>query len=226
MVIQDKTAMKVGVDGVLVGAATNFNNPQSILDVGAGTGLLSFFAAQRTKARITAIEIEENAYKQCCENVRLNKLTDRIQVLHTSFQDYYKKSTEQYDAIISNPPFFDNAMKSGDSRRNIARHSLFLPKEDLIKGVAVLLKKEGIFSLILPYSAANDFDALCHNENLFCCRKLIIKPKENKPPNRIILEYSFIRQNLITESLALRENDTNEYTAAYKKITKKYYLHF
>jgi tRNA1Val (adenine37-N6)-methyltransferase len=223
---QDKTAMKVGVDGVLIGAAARFGISKTVLDIGAGTGLLSFMAAQRTDAHITALEIEKNAFDQCSENVRLNNLENRIHVLHTSFQGYYKNNRSKFDFIISNPPFFEKSLKSKYENRNIARHSDILSKRELVKGSSILLKPAGVFTLILPIGFEKPFDRLCREQGLFCSYKLIIKPKENKPANRIIAEYSYVKKKLFTDMLIVRDNNSNQYTKAYKKLTKDFYLHF
>jgi len=175
---------------------------------------------------VTALEIEKNAFNQCVENIKLNKQEDRITALNVSFQDYYKECKEKFDFIICNPPFFNNSFKSPDEKRNIARHSHLLPKEELIKGVSEILIKNGIFSVILPFESELIFEQMCNNYGLFCRYKLIISPKENKNPNRIIIEFSGEKEEILIENIAIRENDTNQYTKAYKKLTKDFYLHF
>ncbi len=223
---QDKTAMKVGVDGVLLGAVSHFNQSHSILDVGTGTGLLSFMAVQRTNAFITALEIDKNAFMQCRENIKLNHFENRITVLNTSFQEFSKSSKQKFDFIISNPPFFENSAKSEYQSKNTARHSKMLPKFDLVNGVSQLLNPDGKFSVILPYEFEESFEKLCNDFNLFSDYKLIIYPKENKKPNRIILEFSFKKYAVKTEKIVIRENDTNQYTKTYKELTKDFYLQF
>ena len=223
---QEKTAMKVGVDGVLLGAVSHFGNAEKILDIGAGTGLLSLMTAQRTNAEITALEIEKDAYNQCVENVKLNKQERRIEVVRNSFQEYCIMSKTKFDFIICNPPFFENSQKSKLKNRNIARHSDSLSKEEIIKGVSNLLNPEGIFSIILPTQFEQSFENLCNNYGLFCNYKLKVKPKNTKAANRIISEFSYVKKNVFTEILILRENNTNQYTKAYKELTKDFYLNF
>jgi len=223
---QEKTAMKVGVDGVLLGAVSHFGNAEKILDIGAGTGLLSLMTAQRTNAEITALEIEKDAYNQCVENVKLNKQERRIEVVRNSFQEYCIMSKTKFDFIICNPPFFENSQKSKLENRNIARHSDSLSKEEIIKGVSNLLNPEGIFSIILPTQFEQSFENLCNNYGLFCNYKLKVKPKNTKAANRIISEFSYVKKNVFTEILILRENNTNQYTKAYKELTKDFYLNF
>ncbi len=226
LINQDKTAMKVGVDGLLLGAISHFGNAFSVLDVGAGTGLLSFMSAQKTNAEITALEIEKDAFDQCYENVKLNKKQDIIRVLNISFQEFYQITQQKFDFIICNPPFFENSTKSKSVNKNTARHSDTLPKEDLVKGVSKLLNPEGKFSVILPFKYENYFEKLCFHYGLFLIYKLIIYPKSQKLPNRIILEFSPKKIVLKAEKLIIRENDTNQYTKTYKELTKDFYLHF
>lgn len=120
---QDKTSMKVGVDSVLLGATASFGNPKNILDIGAGTGLLSFMAEQRTNAKIVAVEIEKNAFSQCKENIIFNKKEDKIEVHNVSVQDFAKQKTNKFDHIICNPPYFENSYLSEINVKNIARHT-------------------------------------------------------------------------------------------------------
>ncbi len=223
---QDKTAMKVGTDGVLLGAVSHFASAKRILDVGAGTGLLSFTAAQRTDAEIVALEIDKDAFIQCSENIELNNLNGRIKVINITFQEYYKTENTKFDFIISNPPFFENSQKSVSEKRNIARHSDTLSKEELISGVLKLLSTEGTFSIILPAEFEKSFDDLCRSRNLYCNYKMYVFPKKDKPANRIITEYSFVKKNIFTEKLIIRENDTNLYTNEYRELTKDFYLNF
>ncbi len=226
LINQDKTAMKVGVDGVLLGAVSHLGNALSVLDVGAGTGLLSFMAAQKSNAQITAIEIEKNAFNQCLENVKLNNKQERINVLNISFQEFYKTAQQKFDFIICNPPFFENSEKSKTISKKIARHSDSLPKENLVQGVSKLLNFGGTFSVILPYEFENYFEKLCSDYGLFSIYKLIVFSKSYKLPNRIIFEFSTDKFALKTEKLIIRENDTNQYTKTYKKLTKDFYLHW
>ncbi|MCF6183536.1 MAG: methyltransferase [Bacteroidales bacterium] len=222
---QDKTAMKVGVDGVLLGAVSHFGQAKTVLDIGAGTGLLSFMSAQKTNAEIIALEIEKDAFNQCVGNVKLNKKQDRIRVLNISFQEFYQTTQQKFDFIICNPPFFENSEKSKNESKNVARHSDSLPKEDLVQGISKLLNFGGTFSVILPFEFEKSFEKLCSDYGLFCNRKLIVFPKSDKLPNRIIFEFSQEKYAVKTGKIVIRENDTNQYTKEYKKLTKDFYLH-
>lgn len=225
-IFQDRTAMKVGVDGVLLGAVSHFENSKNILDIGAGTGLIALMAAQKTDAKITAVEIDKNAFLQCRENVRFNGQSRRIEVVNSSFQEFYVKIKKKFDFIISNPPYFENSLKSKINTRNTARHSDLLSKEELVKGAAKILSVQGIFSVILPAEFESNFEEICNKNNLFCNYKMYIKPKQNKAVNRIIFEFSAVKKNFLTETLIIRDTYTNQYTKAYKELTKDLYLHF
>lgn len=221
---QDKTAMKVGVDSVLLGSLASFNKPNNVLDIGAGTGLLSFMAEQRTNAKIVAIEIEKNAFLQCKENVILNKKEIKIEVYNISIQEYAKKTKEKFDHIICNPPYFENSYLSKNNSKNIARHTNELSYNELIVCVHKLLTEKGIFSVILPFEKHNNFVQLSLAKQLFCFREILIFPKENKQANRTILEFSKQKNEFVSEIIIIRKSDTNQYTEQYKKLTKDFYL--
>lgn len=123
--------MKVGVDGVLLGAWVSIGNAKSILDIGAGTALLSLMLAQKSMAEITAVEIEENAFNQAKENIALSKWGRRIKIINCSIQEYAEKTIEKFDLIGCNPPYFSASLSSPDNQRNLARHDNTLPMEDL-----------------------------------------------------------------------------------------------
>jgi len=149
---QDRCAMKIGTDGVLLGAWISLgNNPESILDIGAGTGILSLQLAQRSFAEtIEAIEIDENAFEQCVSNFETSPWGDRLFCFHASAQEFATEVEEEYDLIISNPPFYSDDYKSDDSARNTARFTDTLPFKDLAIVAFQFLSENGIFALILP----------------------------------------------------------------------------
>ena len=221
---QDKTAMKVGVDSVLLGAVANFNKPKTILDIGAGTGLLSFMSEQRTDAQIIALEIDEDAYKQCIENIVLNNKIESIKAYHISVQDFAKQSNQKFDHIISNPPYFDNSFQAENRQRNIARHSQELTHVELISSVSKLLSEKGTFTLILPYEKHENFIQFSLEKRLYSVRKIIVFPNEIKESNRVIMEFSKIKKELFEEKIYIRNSKTNEYSKEYKNLTKDFYL--
>ena len=166
---QDRCAMKIGTDGVLLGAWTNLDlQPQTILDIGAGTGVLSLMLAQRSpSADLEAIEIDEAAYEQCVENFEASSWADRLFCYHAGLDEFMDEIEHPYDLIISNPPFYAEQVSSGDAARDRARQKQSLPFEELLQGVAKLLAPEGLFSTIIPYKEEADFIALAASYGLF-----------------------------------------------------------
>ena len=132
---QDKCAMKVGTDAVLLGSWATANGSHLILDVGTGTGIIAMMLAQKTIAHIDAIDIDELACIQAAQNVSESKFFGRVEVMHTSLQQYVKNAQKKYDLIITNPPYFEQSLKSSDEQRSCARHADVLPFDELIDGV-------------------------------------------------------------------------------------------
>jgi tRNA1Val (adenine37-N6)-methyltransferase len=138
IVKQNKCAMKVGTDAVLLGAWANLPPTGSVLDVGTGTGIIAMMAAQRSNGNVDAIEIDIDAYIQAAENCANCKWQDRINVHHKSLQDYSAETNKKYDAIVSNPPYFDNCLQAASESRTMARHTCTLKFEELLHGAISL----------------------------------------------------------------------------------------
>jgi len=219
-------AMKVGVDAVLLGASINVNNAKTILDIGTGTGIIALMLAQKSKALIDAVEIDNDAYEQAKINIDNAPWQSRMKVHHCSIQDYCLSSNSKYDLIVSNPPFFINSFKAPDANRQIARHTDLLSQEDLISSVIHFLAKDGRFCLILPYNEAILFKNKAANHLLYCNKTTYVQPKENKSSHRLLMEYSFNNKNLMENKLVIEEAQRHHYTDAYKELTKDYYLAF
>ncbi len=220
---QDKTAMKISTDGVLFGACCNFENAENILDIGTGTGLLSLMAAQKSAAKITAVEIDNDAYLQAVENVKNSKFSDRIKIFHGDFLTFYKTCGEKYGYIISNPPFFENAFKSNDYKRNFARHTDSLPFEMMIKGVKEIISENGFFSVIIPFDKSLDFVRLCALSKLHLCKKITVYSKRNVPPFRVILTFSKQILPIDYDEIFIYENNKT-YSEKFRRLTANFYL--
>lgn len=221
---QSKTAMKAGTDGVLLGACCDFSKAENILDIGTGTGLITLMAAQKSNAKITAIEIDEDAFEQAKENFEVSKFKDRIKILHDDFLIFAEHHNQKFDYIVSNPPFFQNSKKSDNSQRNLARHTDSLPFKKMIFGVNNLLDYNGTFSVIIPYNEILDFTYWCAKCGMHICRKIVIYTKPNTTPLRAILSYSKTIRPLIQNDLII--NDQNgKYSQDFRTITKDFYLH-
>ena len=150
---QDRCAMKVGTDGVLLGAWCPIdNNPFSVLDIGAGTGILSLMLAQRSNAsQIDAIEIDEDAFEQCVDNFESSPWSDKLFCFHAGLDEFMEEPEDEYDLIISNPPFYTEDYKTENEQRDLARFSDALPFEDLVEATHLLLSENGIFAVIIPF---------------------------------------------------------------------------
>ena len=178
---QDKCAMKIGTDAVLLGAWVDIgNNPFSIFDIGSGTGILALMLAQRCHAEvIDAIEIDENAYEQCVDNFENSPWSDRLFCYHASLEEFADEVEDAYDIIISNPPFYSEDFKSDNSQRDLARFVDALPFEHLLKSVSKLLSEKGRFSVIIPFKEEENFIGLASEVNLFPNRILRVKGNPN-----------------------------------------------
>ena len=222
---QDRCAMKIGTDGVLLGAWVSLEkNPQSILDIGAGTGILSLQLAQRCQAEtLEAIEIDEDAFEQCVGNFENSPWGDRLFCFHASAQEYAAEMEEEYDLIISNPPFYSDEYKSGDNKRNTARFTDTLPFRDLAIFAYQFLSEKGIFALILPRKEEENFIALALEVGLFPKRICRVKGNPTSEVKRSLMEFIFEKSEIIEEELTI-EISRHVYTEAYKNLVKDFYL--
>ncbi len=224
--LQDKTAMKVGTDGVLLGAWANCSRKKQILDIGAGTGLISIMLAQRSEANIFAVEIEENAYKQAVENINACRWKERIQIFHTSFQQFASKTTKKFDLIVCNPPFFTNSLKANTENRTLARHNHSLPFAELIAGVSNILAENACFCLIIPSDLETKIQTIAQKNGLFCAEKLNVKPTPTKPPKRVLMNFSHKKNPTKNNFLTIEIGKRHEYSHEYMELTKDFYLKF
>ncbi|HMQ89268.1 MAG TPA: methyltransferase [Flavilitoribacter sp.] len=222
---QDRCAMKVGTDGVLLGAWVDAAGAERILDIGTGTGLIALMLAQKSAAaRITGIDIDPSATVQALENVRASPWSDRIAVIQVSAQEFGRAQGREFDLIVSNPPYFDKALLSADQGRNRVRHTIDLSYGDLVKAVDGLLADEGRFYVILPARAAEGFCRIGRYFGVHCTGMLKISTKSGKPVSRVILE--FRRQESIAweEELTIQGDHDSRWSEAYRKLTAPFYL--
>lgn len=226
-IIQEQAAMKVGTDGVLLGAWANVGSAGTILDVGTGTGLIALMMAQRSKAFITGIEIESKAAEEASANVSNSPWNQRINILNTSFQDFVKTKPDPFDLIISNPPFFANSQKSKSELLAIAKHNHMLPPADLIKGAAQLLKADGKIAVILPADSLRLIEDLAAKEQLYLIRKTEVRPNNLKKPHRYLMEFGNTGGNIVeTDVIRIHNDDGLDFTPQYKELTGAFYLNF
>lgn len=223
---QEKCAMKVGTDAVLLGAWVQPKNPKTILDIGTGTGVIALMIAQKTEGEIDAIEIDENAFEQAKENVLASKWNNRVHVHHISLQNFSKNSTNKYDLIVSNPPYFVDSFKSNAEARNSARHADQLPFSELIKCVSNLLENDGVFCVIMPVTEGYKLRDLAAYNHLYLTRLTLVKTKKEKTEKRFLMQFEKQNKKLIETELVIEKNDRHAYTAEYIELTKDYYLYF
>ena len=223
---QDKTAMKVGTDGVLLGAWTPINhNPFSILDIGTGTGLIALMLAQRTTAeQIDALEIDEDAYEQAVDNFENSPWSDRLFCFHAGLDEFIEEPEDEYDLIVSNPPFYSEDYKTENEQRDLARFQDALPFEDLVEAADLLLSENGILAVIIPYKEESRFIALAKDFDLFPTKITRVKGTPTSEIKRSLLAFS--RHEIIdilTDELVI-ETDRHIYTPEYISLTKDFYL--
>lgn len=221
-VIHQHSAMKVGTDGVLLGAWANVDNAKKALDIGAGTGLISLMLAQRnTNLSIDAVEIDEASFREMEMNFDNSAWKKRLKGYCIDIADF--KSTNAYDLIVSNPPFFNLGTQSPILNRLNARHNQSLPQEILIAVVNRLLLPFGKFCIILPTIEGEQLIEACKKSNLFTTRKTYFIPKEGRKTERLLLEFQK-KQKELTENKIIQYNQKNEWHADYIALTKDFYL--
>ena len=222
---QDQCAMKIGTDGVLLGAWANIeHNPFSVLDIGAGTGVISLMLAQRCNAElIDAIEIDDLAYEQCVSNFENSPWGDRLFCYHATFQEFVGEIDDKYDLIISNPPFYTNAHKSNNSQRDLSRFEDALPFEHLVYGASKLLEQNGKFVLIIPFSEEQNFIKSAEEVSLFPSKILRVKGTPESEVKRSLIELTFDNVKTAISELVI-ETSRHQYTNDYVELTKEFYI--
>jgi tRNA1Val (adenine37-N6)-methyltransferase len=218
---QDHCGMKVGTDGILLGAWADGIKAQHILDIGTGTGLIALMLAQRSQAQIDAIEIDRDAYQQALDNTAQSPWSHRITVHHGAIQGY--DTARVYDLIVSNPPFFAQSSLSLDLARNTARQSDRLIMPDLLQATQRLLRDSGKLAIVYPILQAEQFSREAEACGLFCQRRLWVRPTLNHPPKRVLMEWGRYRRTLEEATIAI-EIDRHHYTQNYLQLTRDFLL--
>lgn len=222
---QERCSMKVGTDGVLLGAWCDVSCSSEILDVGTGTGLIALMLAQRNgSANICGIEIDKDASEQALENVNGSPWCDRVKIENVSLQNFALTTERSFDLIVSNPPYFCNSLKNPDGRKSTARHTDELPFEDLLKCSAKLLKNSGKLAVVLPIAEGNLFAELAENIGLNCSKRVDVCPKPDSAPKRLLLEFSKSRTETKTDTLVIETETRHCYSPEFKNLTKDFYL--
>jgi len=224
--VQEQSAMKVGTDGVLLGAWAKAADSSSILDIGTGTGLIAIMMAQKAKnAKIDAVEIDKKAFEEAKSNMANAPWADRLSVVQSSIQDYAKLSDSSYDLIVSNPPFFSGGTLSSNNTRNNIRHTTKLPHGDLLAAVRRLLTPEGRFCVILPLIEGLRLREMGERYGLYCSHLTQVKPKADKSVERLLLQFELNKEvETVEDDLIIQHDERNHYTEEYIALTGAFYL--
>ncbi len=224
---QDKCAMRVSTDAVLLGAWTSTNGSKYILDIGTGTGVIALMMAQKSEARIVAIDIDKESYEQALTNVQESNYADRISVIHCAFQDFVQEQSQKFNLIVTNPPYFIDSLKSNTGSRTIARHTDTLSFDDLISGVKKILHEKGKFCLILPKNEAETFRSKAEAHGLYLSKLMRVRTTtEKSSEKRHLMQFEFKESEFSESTLIIEADSHRNYTAEYKALTKDFYINF
>ena len=222
---QDRCAMKIGTDGVLLGAWTPVDTSlESILDIGTGTGIIALMLVQRSNADVVdAIEIDADAYEQCVENFEGSPWGDRLYCYHAGLDEFVDEIEDQYELITCNPPFYSENVSSGNLQRDQARQNGFLPFNELIASAAVLLAENGLFTTVIPYKEKDEFVAMAEEKGLYLIKCTFVKGNSTAEVKRVLLAFSKNKTPLESSELVI-ETERHSYTDDYIALTKEFYL--
>jgi tRNA1Val (adenine37-N6)-methyltransferase len=223
---QDKSAMKIGTDGVLLGAWSPIpKNTYSVLDIGTGTGIIALMIAQRSTAQqIDALEIDEDAYEQATENFENSPWSDRLFCFHAGLDELIEDPEDEYDLIISNPPFYTENYKTENTQRDLARFEDAMPFEMLVEAADLLLSENGIFSVIIPFKEEEHFLALAKKFELIPMKITRVKGTPSSEIKRSLLAFRRFKTKEIEIDDLIIETERHVYTAEYISLTKDFYL--
>ena len=241
-VSQARSAMRVGTDGVLLGAWCDLGfsaeimvaegaeqTPWRILDVGTGTGVVALMAAQRVQhAQVDAVEPDEGSCLDAAQNFAGSPWSGRLRLYRTTLQEYVAlvRGTVLYDRIVSHPPYFVDSLQSPDPGRNAGRHTVSLSYGELIEGVLALLAERGLFAVILPVHEGAVFEQMALERGLHVVRKLQVQTKPDVPAKRVLMEFARSQAPLRFATLVMETGRPQEYSEAYRGLTRDFYLKF
>ncbi len=220
----DRCLMKVGTDGVLLGALAEPGRAVRILDIGTGSGLIALMMAQKSTARITGIDIDAASIAQATQNAAASPWSTRLHMQHISLQEYADQRTEEVDFIISNPPFFSRSLSSPFPQRNLAKHDETLSLDVLMQASSRLLCPGGTAWFILPSDQATRALNIAKSAGLQRVREISVIPKEGKPAHRLVMQFlKGVEGSSCPGHIVIRDRQGN-YTEAYRKACAPFYL--
>lgn len=217
--------MKVGTDGVLLGAWAGAESCNRILDIGTGSGLIALMLAQRCKAVIDAIDIDADACLQAQENADASPFAGRIRIRHSALADFAQAGTDLYDLIVSNPPYFADSLKCPDRKRNTARHTDTLTLEELLQDSRKLLAPQGRIALILPYDRKKHLADCIRTQELYLSKETAVIPVSGAEPKRLLVELKADppASSVCSDRLVI-ERTGHQFTDEYIRLTQDFYL--
>lgn len=221
---QDRCAMKISTDAILLGSLCEADNPKRILDIGTGTGVIALMLAQRfEQAQLSTVELDEDAAGQAEENFAESKFASRIKLTQGKIQEF--KDSEGFDLIVSNPPYFPDHLKSSDEQRNKALHTDTLSFEELIDSIQRLLALEGNFWVILPPRQMEELIKLAAKQQLYLAKEISIRDKSSKPAFRKVACFSKKEEEVNQTDIRLKE-ENGEYSTAYRALLAGFLLDY
>lgn len=226
LVHQDQCAMKIGTDGVLLGAWADTVSAKTILDIGTGTGVIALMQAQRNAdANVQAIEIDAAASNQAKQNFELSRWSERLAVENISLQKFATTTKQQFDVILSNPPFYpaEHFSAATGKKRQMARSTIALSFEDLIYHSKKLLAPKGQLSIILPIEAFEEIQQLLAKQQLHLQRITYVRPKKDKAIHRVLFSVGFQSTTIEENELIIQKEQRNDFTEAYIELVKGFY---
>jgi len=224
---QEHAAMKVGTDGVLLGAWARSKEAKQILDIGTGTGVIALQCAQRNdKANITAVEIDSGAQQDAVNNFTCSPWAKRITLQKQSIQNFTEETILRFDHILCNPPFFEDTQSEKITARKVARQQSQLTLEELVKCVKILLVHNGSFSVIYPYAQMQEVIQLMEKHELYLNRRTVVRGRIGAKPKRVLLSFANRKNTIEEDELTIERHHRHAYTQEYINLTKAFYLQF
>lgn len=223
-IIDENSSLKVCTDSVLLGAWADLHNAKKILDIGAGMGILAIISAQRNQeADIFAVEIDKQNADLATLNAENSPWSNRIKVVNTSIEEFSDSGATNFDAIICNPPFFLNSLKSDNERKNIAKHATNLTINKLLECTSTLLSDDGVANFIIPTKDLSLWESVANQFLLQIIKITKVKNYPNKESHRCLIVFSKKKQACIKDQMSIYL-EKGIYTEEYKELCKDFYL--
>lgn len=224
---QDRCAMKINTDGVLLGAWSDIQGKTNALDIGTGTGIIAIMLAQRSSTLASyAIEVDESAFHQACENMQRSAFSSRLFCVHQSVQEFAKTGSQKFDLIVSNPPFFSGGTFSSNENKANVRHTIKLSHTDLLMAVKSLLTDDGHFDVILPYLEGLRFIEMAAMYDFGLVKMTEVRPRIDKNIERLLIRFGmkYNGEKTVSQLIMHKSWDANDYTDEVVALTKDFYL--